>query len=106
MEGIIKCDVCEAQFDVDSLQYEDCLEKFQCPECGSDKFKPLIEGEGVTPPQVSEKTKIPDMAGILRKMVLLMEEAHDQHIYAPDDEHPDDCRYCEAIRLAENILQQ
>lgn len=104
MEGDIKCDSCGRVFDVDQLRYEDTQEKFTCPGCGSAKFKSLIEVEGLPSSNSLSKDKAPDLAGALRKMVRLMKEVHDQHIYGPDDLH-DDCAYCEAIKEAEETLR-
>jgi len=107
MEGIIKCDSCGKQFDVDQLRFEDADDKFTCPLCGSDKFKPLIAVEG-TPSLPGSPTvkRSPDLAGVLRKMIRLMKEVHDQHIYGPDDQHDEDCHYCAAIAAAEEELRR
>jgi len=107
MEGIIKCDSCGEQFDVDQLRFEDTDDKFTCPQCGSDKFKPLIAVEGAPslPGSPAEKPAA-DLAGALRKMIRLMKEVHDQHIYGPDDQHDEDCRYCAAVETAEGELRK
>jgi len=33
-----------------------------------------------------------------------IEEAHDTHIYAENDEHPADCHYCELINQANKLI--
>jgi hypothetical protein len=40
----------------------------------------------------------------LRKLIDLINDAHDTHIYSEDDEHPKDCIYCAAVKEAEELI--
>ena len=40
----------------------------------------------------------------LKNMRDMLASAHDLHIFDRDDEHPDDCGYCQAIRDAETVI--
>jgi hypothetical protein len=51
--------------------------------------------QGVTPQALTEH---------LEALIALIEDAHDTHIYAEDDEHPADCVYCAAVAGARTAL--
>lgn len=106
MVGIIKCDRCWEKFDVDQLGYTDQEEKFTCPACGSDKFRPLIGIEGLPGSVTLEGIIEPDLATALRKMILILKELHNQRIYGPDDSHQENCGYCAIIKEAEEALRK
>ncbi len=41
---------------------------------------------------------------LLDDMRGLIVEAHDTHIFDEDDDHPDDCAYCAAVKRADAML--
>jgi hypothetical protein len=48
----------------------------------------------------TEAAAVTTTHGILLELIEAIEGAHDTHIYAEDDEHPDDCAYCAVVKAA------
>lgn len=46
------------------------------------------------------------MRRVLEMLIRCVEEAHDTHIYDSSDPHPNDCVYCEAIRVGKEALDR
>lgn len=56
-------------------------------------------------PRLGRKTKAQELREQVVTLNALLLEAHDTHIYSPDDTHPADCEYCKATSAADAVLQ-
>ena len=42
----------------------------------------------------------------IQELIECLQDAHDNHIYDDNDEHPEDCHYCQAIKDARKAINE